>query len=134
MAGGDLDLPEHFEAGMKPHAVSEKYYFARGPQLVNRVVDISPTIERKMACIRACRTMVDHMVNDLKDSLTAQKLKLPALETSGDRAIAEYTKMAFERRDAEIGARHGLRYAEQFHHIGNAGRLDDFIRKTAVPL
>ena len=31
MAGGHLDMPEHFAAGLKPHSVSEKYYFARGP-------------------------------------------------------------------------------------------------------
>lgn len=35
MSGGHLDMPEHFAAGLKPHSVSEKYYFARGPQLVN---------------------------------------------------------------------------------------------------
>lgn len=39
----------------KPHNVSEKYYFARGPQPVNRVVDIRPTFENKLACLRACR-------------------------------------------------------------------------------
>ena len=33
MSGGHLDMPEHFAAGLKPHSVSEKYYFARGPQL-----------------------------------------------------------------------------------------------------
>src|SRR5689334_658598 len=54
MAGGHLDMPEHFAAGLKPHSVSEKYYFARGPQLVNRVVDIGPTFEIKLACLRAC--------------------------------------------------------------------------------
>ena len=32
MAGGNLDYPEHFAAGLKPYSVSEKYYFARGPQ------------------------------------------------------------------------------------------------------
>ena len=62
MSGGHLDMPEHFAAGLKPHSVSEKYYFARGPQLVNRVVDIGPTFETKLACLRACRTMVTHMI------------------------------------------------------------------------
>src|SRR5947209_5499183 len=79
MAGGNLDLPEHFAAGLKPHAISEKYYFARGPQMVNRVVDISSTIDKKLACIRSCRTMVNHMVRDLQTSLAERKLKLPAL-------------------------------------------------------
>lgn len=48
MAGGRWDYPEHYEAGLKPHAVTERYYFARGPQLVNRVVDISGTLEKKI--------------------------------------------------------------------------------------
>jgi LmbE family N-acetylglucosaminyl deacetylase len=134
MSGGDLDLPEHFDAGLKPHSVAEKYYFARGPQLVNRVVDISSTRETKQACIRACRTMVDHMVKDLQASLAARKLKLPALEGSEERAIAEYSKLAFETRDAEVGRKHGLPYAEEFHYIGPGGRLDEYVRQNAVPL
>ena len=68
MSGGNLDLPEHFAAGLKPHSVSEKYYFARGPQLVNRVVDIGPTLTAKVDAIRSCKTMIDHMIKDLNDS------------------------------------------------------------------
>ncbi len=134
MAGGNLDLPEHFAAGLKPHAVSEKYYFARGPQLMNRVVDISTTVEKKMACIRSCRTMVDHMVNDVKVSLAERKLKLPALEPGGDVAIAEYVKMAFRTRDAETGRKYGVPYAEGFHYIGPDAAWEQFISQNAVPL
>lgn len=134
MAGGNLDLPEHFAAGLKPQSVSEKYYFARGPQLVNRVVDISTTFQKKVSCIRSCRTMVNHMVKDLQVSLAARKLKLPALEGGEDRAIEEYIKLAFESRDAEIGRRHGMRYAEEFHYIGPDPSMSDYIAKNAVPL
>lgn len=134
MAGGDLDLPEHFAAGLKPQHVSEKYYFARGPQLVNRVVDISATLDKKLESIRACRTMLDHMVNGLKASLAARKLKLPALEGGSDQAIAEYARLAFQARDAEVGRRHGLSYAEEFHYIGPDKALDDYISRHAVPL
>src|SRR5262249_46030625 len=48
MAAGDKDYTEHFAAGLKPHAVTEKYYFARFQQRVNRVVDIGPTFEKKV--------------------------------------------------------------------------------------
>ncbi len=94
MSGGHLDMPEHFAAGLKPHSVSEKYYFARGPQLVNRVVDIGPTFETKLACLRACRTMVTHMIKDLNASLVDRKLRIPALSDVGSAAIDEYTKVA----------------------------------------
>src|SRR5215472_11650171 len=48
MAGGDKDYPEQFAAGLQPHGVREKYYFARGPQLVNRAVDITNYVDAKI--------------------------------------------------------------------------------------
>ena len=48
MAAKTKDYPEHLEAGLKTHDVREKYYFARGPQRVNRVVDIGPWIDKKV--------------------------------------------------------------------------------------
>ena len=80
MAAGHLDFPEHFAAGLQPHRVREKYYYARGPQLVNRVVDISTTIDRKMEAIRANRTMIGNMVRELREELAKRRLKLPELE------------------------------------------------------
>src|SRR5271166_5187487 len=46
MAGRDHDYPEQFAAGLKPHAVREKYYYARRPE-ITRVVDISAFVDRK---------------------------------------------------------------------------------------
>ena len=48
MAGGKWDLTEHFDVGLQPHSVMEKYYFARGPQIMNRAVDISSVIDQKV--------------------------------------------------------------------------------------
>jgi len=134
MAGGHLDLLEHFAAGLMPHSVSEKYYFARGSQLVNRVVDISSTSDKKLACIRSCRTMVNHMVKDLQTSLAERRLKLPGLEGREEDAIEEYAKATFQARDAEIGRRHGLSYAEEFHYIGPNQALAEYVSRNAVPL
>src|SRR6266702_1830146 len=96
MSGGKLDLPEHFAAGLKPHSVSEKYYFARGPHLVNRVVDISSTHETKLASIRSCHTMITHMVKDVNASLAERKLRLPALAGADESAIPEYSSLVFQ--------------------------------------
>jgi LmbE family N-acetylglucosaminyl deacetylase len=134
MSGGRLDLPEHFAAGLQPHSVAEKYYFARGPQLVNRAVDIAPTLATKLTAIRACRTMIRHMAKDLETSLAERKLRLPML--SGDPATVnnEYIKFAFEQRFANVGKKHGVEYAEEFHYIGPDTNLQQFIEQNAVPL
>jgi LmbE family N-acetylglucosaminyl deacetylase len=135
MAGGAKDFPEHFEAGLKPHSVSEKYYFARGPQqLVNRVVDIGPTMEAKRVAIRNCRTMLLHMVKDVNASLTARKLKIPEFSGTDDQAIDGYIKAVFEPRDAETGRKHGLAYAEEFHYIAPDPSMEEYISRHAVSL
>jgi LmbE family N-acetylglucosaminyl deacetylase len=135
MAGGGKDFPEHFEVGLKPHGVREKYYFARGPQqLVNRVVDIGPTIGAKRAAIHSCKTMLTNMVRGLNASLAARKLKVPEFANGDDGAIDAYIQAVCERRDAETGRKHGLDYAEEFHYIAPDTGLDEYISRRAVPL
>src|SRR5579884_2093791 len=134
MAGGNLDYPEHFEAGLKPHGVSEKYYFARGPQLVNRVVDIGPVLAEKAAAIASCKTMITHMIKDLNDSLAERKLRLPQLAEADASAAQEFIRAAFQARDYLTGSKYGLAYAEEFHYIGPDRSLEDYISKNAVPI
>jgi LmbE family N-acetylglucosaminyl deacetylase len=134
MAGGRLDFPEQFEAGLSPHSVSEKYYFARGPQLVNRVVDISPFLSQKATYIRSCETMIAHMVQDLNDTLAERSLRIPALTGQTDAAADEFIKAAFVTRDRNVGAKYGLDYAEEFHYIGPDPSLDNYISRNAEPL
>jgi LmbE family N-acetylglucosaminyl deacetylase len=134
MAAGKLDFPEHFAAGLKPQTVAEKYYFARGPQLVNRVVDITATMPKKLDAIRSCSTMMTHMVGGLNDALAERKLQVPALSGENRSAVEEYMKIAFVARDRAVGEKHGLEYAEEFHYIGPDHLLDEYIIRNAKPL
>jgi LmbE family N-acetylglucosaminyl deacetylase len=131
MASGLLDFPEQFEVGLKPHSVSEKYYFARGPQQVNRVVDIGPFLPQKIAAIESCETMIVHMVKDLNDSLAERGLRVPALSGNLDTATKEFIQAAFVTRDHATGAKYGLQYAEEFHYIGPDPSLDEYISRNA---
>ena len=135
MAGGSKDYPEHFEAGLKPHSVSEKYYFARGPQLVNRVVDITSYIGKKVAANRANLAQGPAGNNGaaLRKRLAEQGLKLPVLGDDDEAASNNYIQQLILRRDAEVGRRHGVAYAEPFHYIGAAADgLEEYVKKNAV--
>jgi hypothetical protein len=71
----------------------------------------------------------------LRKRLAEQKLKLPILGDDDATANRQYIKHIVLREDAELGHRHGLSYAEPFHHIGpRQSMLDDYIKKNAVPL
>ena len=48
ITGIPLWFPDSFAAGLQRHSVREKYYFGRFSQRVNRVVDISDFVEKKI--------------------------------------------------------------------------------------
>ena len=145
MAGGKLDYPEHMDAGIKPHSVTERYYFARGPQLVNRIVDISETIDQKVEANRVIVTQGpggDAGVR-LKKRLAKEDKYLPLLGDSDDSANRNYIKhIVFDidsqrlrgvPSDKEVGKQYGLEWAERFHYIGpKESKLEEYIRSNAV--
>jgi LmbE family N-acetylglucosaminyl deacetylase len=136
MAGGAKDYPEHFAAGLAPHAVGEKYYFARFQQRVNRVVDIAPWIERKIDLNLENKAQGPAGENGqrLRARLEAQGRRLPLLGEDETSANRNYIREFVLHRDRETGERHGLTYAEQFHYIGpEQNRVEEYIRRNAVP-
>src|SRR6185436_2161307 len=147
MAGSSRDYVEHLEAGLKPHVVREKYYYARGPQLVTRIVDISASIDQKVESNRVNVTQGPAGENGalLRDRLASRKQRLPILGNDDETANRQYIKhivLDFDSiglrgvpSDRELGRRYGLEWAEAFHYIGpTATRLEQFIAKNAVPL
>lgn len=130
MAGGGRDYPEHMAAGILPHAVQERYYFARGPQLVNRIVDISSTIEQKIDANLVNVTQGPAGENGalLRQKLAAEGKYLPILGQTAAEANRNYIKhfvldgdslyLRGVPSDKAIGAPYGLDWAEAFHYIG----------------
>jgi LmbE family N-acetylglucosaminyl deacetylase len=137
MSGTAKDYPEHFDAGLAPHSVTEKYYFARGPQYVNRVVDISGLIERKISVnlLNTAQGPAGQQGAQLRRRLAEQGLRLPLLGSDDDTANREYTRQFVLDRDAEIGKRFGLAYGEAYHYIGPPPtKVEDYVRKNSVRL
>jgi hypothetical protein len=91
-------------------------------------------MQGKLAAIRACRTMIEHMVKDLNDSLAARNLRIPALSGDLSTASDEFIRTAFQARDRGTGEKYRLEYAEEFHYIGPDRSLDEYVSRNAVPL
>jgi len=147
MAGSSRDYVEQLAAGLQPHGVREKYYFARGPQLINRVVDISGTIDQKVESNRVNVTQGPAGENGarLRAQLASQKRRLPILGNDDETANRQYIKQVVLDLDSErlrgvpsdkvLGRRFGLEWAEAFHYIGpRANKLDSYIAENSVGL
>lgn len=144
MAGSITDYPEQLEV-LKPHPVNERYYFARGPQLINRVVDIGEFVDKKAESNVACETQGAGGSNgaQLRKRLGEKGQKLSILGNDEYTANLNYVKEFVLDRDSEYlrgvpsdkktGEKYGLAWAEQFHYIGPAlSTIDGYIQQNAV--
>ena len=137
MAGRDHDYPEQFAAGLKPHAVQEKYYYARRPE-ITRVVDISGVVDQKVDANRAnqAKGPAGHHGSRLRAELAKKNQRLPLLGDDDATADRNYIKEFLLARNRELGRKYGVEYAEAFHYIGPgpSRQIEDYIREHAVPL
>ncbi len=144
MAGMSTDYPEQLEV-VQPHTVKEMYYFARGPQIVNRVVDISQFVDKKVESIVACITQGPGGNHGalLRKKLADEDSKLSMLGDDDNTANFNYVKefvldidseyMRGVPSDKKIGEKYGLAWAEQYHYIGTKPSLMDvYIKKNVV--
>lgn len=141
---GSKDYPEHFDV-VEPHSVIERYYFARGPQLVNRVVDIGDFIDKK---VKANQVITSQGAGGnagarLRKRLAEEGKELPILGNDDDTANFNYIKTFMLDLDSErlrgvpsdkkVGEKYGLTWAEEFHYFGpQPSRLNDYISENAV--
>lgn len=144
MSGNARNYPEHFDAGLEPHSVAEQYYFARGPQKVNRVVDISDYIDKKVEINMLNVTQGPAGENGarLRQRLQSQGQRLPVLGNSDEEANFNYIKhlmldqASLQLRgvlsDKEVGRPYGLEWAERFYYRGpRESALGDYIEENA---
>ena len=138
MAKSEWDYPEHFKAGLTAHGPSEAYYFSRGPQLVNRVVETTDFFEKKAYANVANVTQgpSGDQGAALKRRLAKQGKRLPLLGDDDATANLEYTKRFVLERDRIRGQEHGLEYGEYYHYVGpgEESSLDQYIRENSESL
>jgi LmbE family N-acetylglucosaminyl deacetylase len=136
MAGRIHDYPEQFAAGLKPRAVSEKYYYARHPE-ITRVVDISGVIEKKIDAnlCNVAKGPGGHHGSKLRAELAREGKQLPLLGADDVTADRNYIREFVLAGDRALGRKYGVEYAEAFHYIPPVqSHIEDYIKQHTVPL
>ncbi|MFC4870762.1 PIG-L deacetylase family protein [Negadavirga shengliensis] len=150
-AGGREDYPEHFDVELKPHTPKVRYYYSRETQRVNRIVDISDYIDKKVEV---------NMLNvtkgpagqgyrkKMRDDLAAQGKRLPILGNDDDTANFNWVKHFVFDIDAKrlnfgqisnkkLGEEYGLEWAERYHYISDLedqtpNNMEKYVKENAV--
>jgi LmbE family N-acetylglucosaminyl deacetylase len=119
--------PEHLVEGLQPHYVAEKYFFAKHPHDVNKIVDITPYIEKKIGALACHASQMTFLMQDVVMQLQAAGLETKALELSN----SDYTAgmaMVVRARAQEVGAQIGVDYAEAFRYVRFSSIVEQLIQ------
>ncbi|MDO8617213.1 MAG: PIG-L family deacetylase [Dehalococcoidia bacterium] len=113
--------PEHRAEGLQPHYVGERYFFAKSPRDVNKVVDISGYIDRKVDALCAHVCQMEMTVMDLQVQLAASGLDVPLLRDAYPRDYRPLVEAQIRAWAAATGRQAGFAYAEEFRRVRFGG-------------
>ena len=110
--------------------------------MINKVVDVSGVMERKIEAIQANKTQIRNMALQFRDNLAKRNLTLPWFNDDDSSNIKEYVDLVFRTGDQRIGQQYGLDYAEVFHYIGpgeqsskfTPSSMEHYLAENAIPL
>ena len=117
----DKHHPEHFDDGLEPHAVFERWYFARRLVEVTTAIDISSVIDRKIAAVAGHELCMRNMVHQILLQARTGGLELPAVERALDGPLEPLIGHLVRSGSAATGERHGLGFAEEFRVVRFGG-------------
>lgn len=121
--------PEHLEQGLEPHFIPEKYFFAENSTTTNKVVDISATLDLKLASLAEHKSQMAFLVEDVKRQANLAGLNLDEIigTTTVDPMLA--VSWAIKEQARKIGRSAGYEYGEAFRVV----RFHPFIESLVDP-
>jgi LmbE family N-acetylglucosaminyl deacetylase len=113
--------PEHRDEGLEPHYVGERYWFAKVPKDVNKTVDISAYIDRKIDALCAHECQMEMTVMELQVQLAASGLDIPVLANADPKDYRPVLDAQIKAWAASVGRRAGFEYGEEFRRARFGG-------------
>ena len=136
------DLPnehwEHPEAGFAARPILERYYVCTGAeQPFNRIVDISPHIEKKIDAIAECKSQGGgNLGSQLRGRLAREGKRLPLLGNDDRTADREYIRHFLLDDYRDFAKPNNLKYAERFYYVNDRrlaeSKVDEYVAKNAI--
>jgi len=126
----DLHHPEHIEAGLKPHAVCEKWYYGRNLPHANHAEDITEFIEKKVDALSAHVTAMRNTMNQFRMQLETYGRRLQLVEDAMTKGVRPVLDLFLKEQGRETATQHKLgegRFAEHFRLV-RFGALEGLVR------
>jgi len=108
--------PEHLAEGLQPHFVLEKYFYAENPSGANKIVDVTDTMEKKLAALAEHKTQMTFLFEDVVRQARLAGLNLEAMLGEAIQDPLTAISWALKAQAASIGQRTGVQFGEAFRY------------------
>lgn len=107
---------EHIQAGLQPHFVTEKYYYSQTTEANHKIIDISDTIEIKLAALGEHKSQITFLVEGILRQARQAKLDLNSI--LGEAVTDPYFifQISMKMQAAETGQLAGYEYGESYRY------------------
>ena len=109
--------PEHQQQGLAPHFIPEKYFYSDSPAEEKKVVDITSTLETKLAALAQHESQVRFLVEDVKRQAALAGLDLTSILGNAFEDPNKAMAWAMKQEAARIGQTIGVEYGETFRYV-----------------
>jgi LmbE family N-acetylglucosaminyl deacetylase len=131
-----LHHPEHFDEGLEPFSVCERWYFARSLPETNYTIDITDYLEQKIAAMCAHRAMVPNIIKQSVLQLKTWGKRVPLLDAAIDGDITPLISQVFTGQAQAAAAAAGMpegAAAEPFRLV-RFGDMEGLFQAMAEPI
>ena len=132
----DLHHPEHFEEGLSPFSVCERWYFGRELPGANYAVDVTDHLEQCVDALCAHGTMMRNTINQLRLQVRTWGRTAPALDHAVESDLRPLLDQFLRGRAQAVAAQFGLgaeRGAELFRYV-RFGDLEELVQAISEPV
>jgi LmbE family N-acetylglucosaminyl deacetylase len=136
VANFHLHHPAHLDQGYLPHSVCERWYYARVPFYPNYTVDITETIDQKIAALCTHKEMLRNTLHQLQLQIKTWGRRVPAIDEAICGDLQPLVQQMITQEALETARHFGLpegRMAEVFR-VSRFGVYEGFIQSQSVPL
>ena len=118
----DKHHPEHFDEGLEPFSVCERWYFARNLPEITHAEDITEYLEKKVEALCAHRAMMQNTLNQYRLQIKTWGRKMPWLDASIEGDLRPLIALAMQEQANAVAEASNLGKGR----MGEAFRLERF--------
>ncbi len=108
--------PEHLEEGLEPHRVTEWYWYSKARWQTNKLVDISDTMDQKLAALYAYACQMILTLDEFLDQARAAGVDEAQLAHIDPNDYEPWIDAGVRAIHSKLGAEIGVDYAEAFRY------------------